>query len=373
MKKKVLEVNVDDLNMGGVYGLVKNVVINNNKNVKIDIAAIEGFSSQKNISLLNQYNCDVYNVGYDGNKVVKQFFVFFNLVRLIKKEKYQYVHIHADVANKLFVPGIAAKVSGTSKIIFHSHAAGIDGEKRKIKYFIHILLRRSLKHIATNLVACSDVAAEWMFPNADKQEIIVINNGVDLEKFYFDQKKRRDIRQSLNIQDEILIGHVGRFCYQKNHEYLVKIMKHVKGKNIRARLLLVGEGPDEKRIREMVQFEKLDNDIIFYGISNSVNELFMAMDIFILPSHFEGLPIVGVEAQASGLPVIFSNRITQEAKLTNKVLYLGIEDNDIEQWVQAISQFSQQIEDRDNGYFNLKAKKFDIKDTVCSFMRLYGE
>lgn len=373
MKKKILEVNVDDLNMGGVYGLVKNVVINNDKNVKIDIAALEGFRSQQNISLLNQYNCDVYNVGYAGNKVVKQFFVLFNLVRLIKKEKYQYVHIHADVANKLFVSGIAAKVSGTSKIIFHSHAAGIDGEKRKIKYFIHILLRRSLKYIATNLVACSDVAAEWMFPNADKQEIIVINNGVDLEKFYFDQKKRCDVRQRLNIQDEILIGHVGRFCYQKNHEYLVKIMKLVKEKKIRACLLLVGEGPDEQRIRKLVQSEKLDNDIIFYGISNSVNELFMAMDVFILPSHFEGLPIVGVEAQASGLPVIFSSAITRAAKLTNNVLYLGTEDNNIEQWTEEILRLSQRIQDRNNAYYELKEKKFDIKDTVCSFMRLYGE
>lgn len=373
MKKRVLEVNVDDLNMGGVYSLVKNVVINNDRDVKIDIAAIERFSSQRNVNSFKDYNCDVYNVGYVGNKILKQFFVFFNICKLIKKGKYEYVHIHADVANKLFVSGIAARLSGAPRVILHSHAAGVDGENRKMKYLIHILLRRSLRYIATDLVACSDVAAEWMFPNVKKKNVMVIKNGIDLEKFRFDLGKRQNIRKKLNIQSKILIGHIGRFCYQKNHDYLLKILEAMKQKKFQASLLLVGEGPDEQKIREQVRINKLENDVIFYGLSDSVNELFMAMDIFVLPSHFEGLPIVGVEAQATGLPVIFSDKITQQAKLTSNVIYLGIEDDNVDEWTEKIWQMTHQDVNRDKAYFNLKEKKFDIKDTVYSFMRLYGE
>ena len=313
--KMVLEVNVDDLNMGGVYGLVKNVITNNfDRSIKIDIAAIEHFANTKNIELFNERGTQVFYVGYDGNKLLKQIKCYSNLRKLIKNNNYEYVHIHADVANKLFTSGLAAKYSGAKKVILHSHAAGVDGKHRKVKKYIHKFCRRFLKYIATDYVACSEVAAKWMFPNVESEKIVIVNNGVDLDKFRFDAAVRYQIRNKLGIKDEILLGHVGRFCYQKNHEYFIEILKEIRKRNIKAKLLLIGEGPDEQDFKEKIRKEQLDDMVIFYGTTNKVQELFMAMDVFLLPSHFEGLPIVGVEAQASGLPVILSDQIDRSAK-----------------------------------------------------------
>ena len=372
MKKKVLEVNVDDLNMGGVYGLVKNVIINNkNSEIQIDIATIEHYSDNRNVEMFNKIGTQVFYVGYNGNKILKQIKCYVNLRKLIKIGNYEYVHIHADVANKLFISGLAAKHAGAKKIILHSHAAGVDGEYRKIKECIHKISRRFLKYIATDYVGCSDVAAKWMFPNVNFREITIINNGVDLEKFRFNQSIREKIRKELNIKDEILLGHVGRFCYQKNHDYFVRILEIIKNKKIPAKLLLIGKGPYENEFREKIKEKQLENLVIFGGVSDKVQEMFMAMDIFLLPSHFEGLPIVGVEAQASGLPVIFSDQITQNAKLINNVVFLNIDADTVSKWVETILDLNKKTEDRQKAYWGLKNKKFDIKDTVESFLKLY--
>lgn len=136
-------------------------------------------------------------------------------------------------------------------------------------------------------------------------------------------------------------------------------------------LLLVGEGPDEQRFRNKLKEQNLEEYVIFYGVSKKVQELFMAMDVFVLPSHFEGLPIVGVEAQAAGLPVIFSDKITREAKLKEDVVYLGIEDKDAESWVKNIIQLSETKIDRRAAYMKLKDQKFDIEDTIANLMTLY--
>ena len=371
MVSKVLEINVDDLNMGGVFSLVKNVIIHNHDQIQIDIAAIEKFSSQENVQLFKKYGTEVYYVGYDGNKWLKQIICFHRLKKLIKEKQYECVHIHADVANKLLVSGFAAKCAGVRKIILHSHAAGVDGNHRKMKAIIHKMCRRFLKQIGTDFVACSDVAAAWMYPNVPVESNVLINNGINLKKFRYDEKIREKIRCQLNVEGKMVIGHVGRFCYQKNHDYFIKILQLIKKRGVNAVLLLVGEGPDEQRFRNKLKEQDLEDFVIFYGVSQNVQELFMAMDVFVLPSHFEGLPIVGVEAQATGLPVIFSEKITREAQLREDVVYLGIEDKDVTTWVDTILQFAQKKEDRPKAYVELKNQKFDIEDTIAALMALY--
>ena len=182
---------------------------------------------------------------------------------------------------------------------------------------------------------------------------------------------RNRIRKDLKLEDEILIGHVGRFCFQKNHDYFLNILEILKNKKIPSKLLLIGEGPDEHMFKEKLKQYQLENEVIFWGVSNKVQELFMAMDVFVLPSHFEGLPIVGVEAQATGLPVIFSNKITTSAKLTDNVSFLGIEAKDAAKWVDTIVCYKNKAINRKQAYFLLKEKKFSIQDTVKSFIELY--
>ena len=150
---------------------------------------------------------------------------------------------------------------------------------------------------------------------------------------------------------------------------MIQIVETIKTINKSARLLLIGEGPDENRIRTLVHEKELDDIVIFYGTSTAVNDLFQAMDIFLLPSHFEGLPIVGVEAQASGLPVLFSDQITREAKITEPVEFLKITQDGIKEWISKIEAYSNY--ERHNTYAELKEKRFSIQDTVNDFLRLY--
>lgn len=367
--KKVLEVNVDDLNSGGVYSLVKNVIINNTSKVKIDIASIERFENQNNIRLLNEYNCEVHYIGHDGNKIGKQIHVYLNLKKLLRDIEYDYVHIHADTANKLFVSGLAAKHAKVPHVILHSHSSGVEGNS-KIKILIHKICSYALKHIGTKLVSCSRVAAKWMFPNA-VNEVEIVKNGIPLGKFLFNDQIRKSVREQLGIKDdEVLVGHVGRLMAPKNQEYLILIIKKMIEAHIRAKLLIVGEGYKEEDLRQCVAEKKIIDDVIFYGTSDKVNELLMAMDVFCLPSHFEGFPIVGVEAQASGLPVIFSINVTREAKLVDSVEFLPVEEKDVEKWVDSISKMTKQQE-RSKANAVIQALGYDISDTVNEFLHLY--
>lgn len=366
---KVLEVNVDDIGLGGVYSLVKNVIVHKSDSFKIDIASWEKFENQNNIKQLNRYNCDVYYIGYVGNKLVKQWYCFWNLKKLIQREKYQYVHIHSDVSNKMLVAAMAAKCAGVKNIILHSHASDVDGFHRKLKRRIHKFCRIFLGKIGTKFVSCSDLAAKWMFPKISLSEIIMIKNGVDLEKFRYDENIRKKTREELQVENEIVIGHVGRFAYQKNHEYLIEVFEKLHNSVPSARLLLIGEGELQKQIREKCMEKDILDVVFFYGTSHEVHRLMQAMDIFVLPSHFEGLPIVGVEAQAAGLPVIFSNEITKEAALTENVTFLPIDKNSIDLWVESIKKYVRVK--RHDEYERISACGFCLENTLNDFLKLY--
>ena len=366
---KVLEVNVDDIGMGGVYALVKNLILNKGEKLRIDIAAIEPFENPDNIEYLKNLGCVVYYIGYKKNKILKQLYCINNLYNLLKEHQYDCVHIHADVANKLLVPGIACNIARVKKIILHSHASSVDGKKRWMKYIYHWICRNLLKYTATDFVSCSDLASQWMFPNIDAHRVKKINNGVRLNQFRFNTVIRQEVRNRLGIRDCFVIGHVGRFAYQKNHEYLIDVFAKVKKIVPSAILLLVGEGDLRNVVEQKVISLGLIHDVIFYGISYNVSELFQAMDVFLLPSHFEGLPIVGVEAQAAGLPVLFSSAITKEAKLINEVYYLPVDERSKDMWVKQIVEL--QRHRRYDTYSELERCGFDIHQTVEELMNLY--
>ena len=367
--KQILEVNVDDMGFGGVYSLVRNVILAKGEGTTLDIACIEPFEQQAHIDELNEYGCEVHYVGYAGNKIIKQFVILRNLKALIRDGGYEAVHIHGDVAYKLLVYSVAARLSGVKKIILHSHASGTDGSHRGLKEKLHKGSRRFLRWTGTDFVSCSDLASDWMFPNVKRKNITVIHNGVDLDQFRFDPAARDAMRKEWSLEDAFVLGHVGRFEYQKNHEYLVKVFAEVKKQLPQAKLFLVGEGSLQDAIRRQVSDLGLTDDVIFAGLSNEVPKLLSGFDVFVLPSHFEGLPIVGVEAQAAGLPVVFADTITKEAKLTEDVTYLPIEEKDLPAWAEAVSAAADLR--RQDPYETLKARHFSLEDTVSEFLALY--
>ena len=368
--KKILEVNVDDMGFGGVYSLVRNVILAKPAGTTLDIACIEPFEQQKNIDELAEHGCTVHYVGYAGNKIKKQIVILRNLKQLIRKGGYEAVHIHGDVAYKLLVYSVAARLAGVKTILLHSHASGTDGNHRGLKRKLHMASRRFLKWTGTGYVSCSDLAADWMFPNVKTGKITIIHNGVDLDKFRFDPVKRAAVRSEWGLEDAFVLGHVGRFEYQKNHTYLIDIFAAVRDRVPDARLFLVGEGSLQDEMRKKVEDLGLSDRVIFAGLSREVEKLLSGFDVFVLPSHFEGLPIVGVEAQAAGLPVLFADTITKEARLTDDAWFLPIGEGDVPQWADKLAALNGA--ERGDPYERLKAQHFSLDDTIQEFLDLYA-
>ena len=370
---KVLEINVDDVGLSGVYALVNSVIRNKPEGLKLDIACIAEFENPNNVETLKRLGTDVYYVGTTGPRWTRPAAYYRNTLKLLQSGGYDCVHIHGDVAYLLLIFAKAARRAGVKKIILHSHAAGLDGGSRRLKAVLHKLYQHALPRIATDFAACSDMAAAWMYPGLDTRRVVMIRNGIELERFAYNPAARARIRGELRLEGAFVVGHVGRFTYQKNHEYLLKAFAAMRRRVSNAKLLLVGEGLLFDQTRAQAEQLGIMEDVIFYGASYDVGALMQAMDLFALPSRFEGLPVVGVEAQAAGLPILFSDHVTRQAALTERVRFLPIDENSVEKWGEAAQVVAEGPDcDRNDDCEKVRKAGFTIQDTVRAFLSLYG-
>lgn len=222
--------------------------------------------------------------------------------------EYRIVHVHQDCLSSVILK--AAQQHNIPVRIAHSHNANQD---RNLKYPIKLWFRRSIPRCATHLFACGKDAGDWMFGGATYQ---IINNAIDTTAYTYDTNKRVELRRQLGLADELVIGHVGRFNPQKNHPFLMDIFAALLKKESNAVLLLVGGGEGMSKMQEKVQELGIAEHVRFLGVRSDVADLMQAMDMFVLPSLYEGLPVTMVEAQAAGLPCIISDKVPPECILT---------------------------------------------------------
>jgi glycosyltransferase involved in cell wall biosynthesis len=241
-------------------------------------------------------------------KWMKQFF--------IEHPEYQIMHSHIDSMS--YLPLLAGKKAGVPIRIAHSHNTAID---KDFKYILKQYFRHRITSAANMYLACGEEAGQFLFGN---KEFTVIPNAVDAEKFYFDQNLRERKRKELGLADEFVIGHVGRISYQKNHKFLIEIFSEVLKQEAKAVLLLIGVGEKEEEVREQIRKLGIDQKVRFLGNRSDVHELYQAMDVFLLPSLFEGIPVVGVEAQFADLPCFFSDKVPKEVKFNNKSQFIEL-------------------------------------------------
>lgn len=232
--------------------------------------------------------------------------------------EYQIVHSHIDAMS--YLPLLAAKKSGVPVRIAHSHSTSID---RDFKYLLKQCFRASLNRVATDCLACGKAAGRFLFGNRSFQ---IIPNAIEADKFLYNPELRAQKRKELNIEQNFVVGHVGRFCYPKNHTFLIEIFEQIHKLDENAVLLLVGEGEKMEEIRQLVCQMGLDKNVKFLGNRNDVNELYQAMDVFVMPSLFEGVPLTGVEAQFSDLPCLFSDSVPQEVSFGRNCYFLSLGD-----------------------------------------------
>ena len=279
---------------------------------------------------------------------------------LINHPEWQILHVHH--ASVLFAYCSIAKSLGR-KIIAHSHNSGDDTVKAFAKKFTQF----SVRYKADYLFACSHIAAKWMFGKySDKARII--KNAIDCGLFDFSDEKRAIKRQELNLNDKFVIGHVGSFRMQKNHAFVVDVFAQIKKYIPNATLLFVGDGELKQSIQTLVQKMNL-SDVVFLGVCPDIPELLCAMDVFLFPSISEGFGIAILEAQATGLPCVVSNAISDEVMVTDLVKSLSLRDS-LEKWVASITAF-RNGESRISHVEKIKNAGYDVIDEVKKLTDFY--
>lgn len=253
---------------------------------------------------------------------------------IIKKGSYRIVHSNLNTLSLFSL--WAAKCCKVKIRILHNHSTSSTVEKKRD--LLKKLLRPLNRFVTTNCCACSEYAGRWMYGDRafDAGKVTVFRNGVDTDKFRFNEDNRKEIRRELNIENKTVIGHVGRFCTVKNHPFLIDLFREYYKFNADSVLLCVGGGELADEIKKYAEKSGVGDSVIFVGYRNAdVFKFYSAFDIFALPSLYEGLPVAAVEACAAGLPVLMSEFVTKEALITDKCFQLPI--NDPTDWANKIS------------------------------------
>lgn len=280
----------------------------------------------------------------------------------LKKVKADIVHVHGSSA-LIAVELLIAMLARVPVRVAHSHNT-ICSHPR-----LHQMLKPILKVVSNCHLACGDLAGKWMYGDRAFQ---VIPNAFDTKAFVLNSDKRFSIREKLGVDDNLVIGHIGKFNGQKNQKYLIRAFERLSYKDDKAMLLLVGNGPDLENIRDYARHTACAGRIIFWGETANPESLYSAMDIFALPSRFEGLPVVLLEAQISGLPCIVSDKVTREVDFGD-IVWKSIED-DPQTWADTMILMQQRTEEQRKQYRLQHEKQiahYDIRESVKLVENIY--
>lgn len=304
-----------------------------------------------------------------SNKWHRGFVRWYRLYRVFKDNDIKVLHLNGGPASDMTTVFIA-KLAGVKHVTFHSHNAGNAVYRNKISVAMSKIFKLFMPIFVDEFWACSSLAAQFSFPKSivKNQKYKFIPNGIALEKFSYNVSLRKEMRKKLGVEDKFVIGHAGRFNIQKNHEYLIEMFSALHSKCPDTVLLLFGDGELYKKIQDKVKKMNLEDSVRFMGTTDEMPKMYQAIDVFVMPSFCEGLPVAGVEAQASGLPVILADTITKEVGVTNCVKYLPLSDDKAE-WVREILNF--RGFKRYSRCEELKRAGFDEKDVARYFQNYY--
>lgn len=290
---------------------------------------------------------------------------------LIEHSEYKVFHCHSEL--NLWPLKYAAKL-GVPVRIAHAHNAKSSVD---LKYFFMLYEKMFRKRYCTDMFMCSDPAGEWYFGKKAVAEgkVKFINGIIDTDKFKYDETVRREVRQELNVGDKTVIGHVGRFMKQKNHMFLLEIFCEIHKMNPNTVLVLCGNGILEDKIKAKANELGIGKDIIYTGAKNGVNvntgRLYQAFDLYLFPSLWEGLPLTGIEAQTSGLPIVMSDVIAKQTVVTDNVVQLPLSKSS-EEWAKTCLDILSTFERKDCKKQVVDAG-FDVINTAEFLQNFYIE
>lgn len=297
----------------------------------------------------------------------KNYILYFkNLKRVIKEGKYDVVHSHTLLNNGLTLM-IASKMN-VKKRISHSHSTQTGVNENILYKFYSYIMRRLINKYATDIIACGKDAGIYLY---GKQMFfkkgIIINNGIDVDNYKFDNLKSYNIRKKMGLKNELVIGHVGRMVPVKNHNFLIDIFSEICKINSESVLLIIGDGELRNNIEKKVKRLNLSKNVIFMGNRSDVADLLQIVDVFVFPSLYEGLPVSMIEAQAAGIPCVVSTGVTKEVKVTKNVKFISLNESS-NLWANEIINYSKnKIDTRKE----LIERGFDIKTTIKVLEEIY--
>lgn len=359
---RILHVVVN-MNRGGAETLIMNLYRNIDRSkVQFDFLTSKTGSFDMEIQALGG---KIHRIPYISDvghfKYLKELNRFFG-----SHGEYKIVHSHMDKMSGLVLR--AARKVGIPIRISHSHNTSSEGSfaAKVYKWYAGIFILRN----ATNLFACSTKAAKWLF-NEDSDSIKLVKNGIEVNEFSFNPRKREKIQKELNLnKDQIVLGHVGRFAPQKNHAYLIELFAKLQENNKNFVLILVGDGPLRSEIERKVRELKLVEKVKFLGIRDDIQDLLQAFDLFIFPSLHEGLPVSLIEAQGAGLPCLISNEISREVDLgCNLVKFISLHDKT--KWIEEIKNVKINSINRGTVTKTMVRQGYDIRETAEEIKNFY--
>lgn len=320
--------------------------------------------------LVESMGSRIYVASADGIKIqALRRIARMRLIRNICRENnIQILHYNADFPADL-TNIIAAKMGGVKYVTMHAHNTGFTVPGISVR-IVSRLMKPLILFFADYFWACSEQAAKFVFPARvlKSRNYAMLPNGIDLEKYAFHPEKRIAVRERMHVNGKFVIGHAGRFVEQKNHDFLLEIFAEIYKQNPDAVLLLFGGGVLLEKVKEKAVKLGIEKATVFFGVVKNMDEMWQAMDVFVMPSLHEGLPVAGIEAQASGLPCIFADTITKEVDVSGDSLFLPIDGNP-QIWAEAV--LSLRGHKRTDNIGKLKKRRYDIRQTAATISEHY--
>lgn len=361
---KVLYVYGDTLRFGGIERFMLNYFANMDSNVVHVDFAVQGNEKSVFDKQILSAGSKIYHLPKPGREPMK---FYKELKRVIQEGQYKIVHAHCDAMNYRIMR--YTKRIGVPVRISHSHNTAHILTSR-IKYRFYEFCRKRIAGYATECWACSEAAGKWLYGN---HPFKVVHNAIVLDQFAFNSQKREVLRRKFQlVDDEIVLGHVGRFHEQKNHEFLIELLKQLQESDTerKYRLLLVGSGELQDKIQEQALVSGVRDSIIFTGSVPNPQDYYNMMDVFVLPSLFEGYPLVVTEAEANGLKCVASEHVSREVNVLDMVQFCKL---DLNEWQQCIESLD--LTRRTDSIEHLRESGFEIslsaKELQKEYLRLY--
>lgn len=355
-KKTVLIINT----VGMGYDGMSHVILNYLCHMRVDGLDLH-FAAQPDISEGIRQTLEQYGTIHYLPRKKKHIWGYICRMNEILRGDFDLIHIHGN-SGTMAIEAFLARLHTVPRILVHCHST-------KTSYpLLNRILTPIMKCMATDLIACSRASGEWLY---GKSNYLVLNNAIDLKKYEFNPLVREEVRREFQVGDTLLVGHIGAFLESKNQPYLVEAFADFHRRYPNSKLMLAGDGPMFEAVKHQVEQLGLTGSVIFPGRRSDAQRLYQAMDVFVMPSRWEGLPLVMLEAQASGLPVLASDRITRDAACTDRVRFLSIDEAPAV-WADALMELVDEKKDRVEGIAQqLRQHGFDITEEAEILRDIY--